>query len=247
MKTSIKILVTALAFVMAGLFMYDLDLKAEYLKGDYKKPFGLFVPENFKDFNTIELQSATAINLMVVQGPYKVLTDPTANEFVKISQQGNKLIISAAFKDHYRGINSDYAVFISCPDLAAFISDAHYTVGEWKVTDTLPNIFDKRSTLITGFNSAQLAITENNGSNVLLRNDRITNLKATVGSSYHSGSMITIGHGNTFTNADLQILNKGILNIDAPAGNNISYHIADSARLSVNGATSKQLLKITQP
>lgn len=244
---SIKILVAALALVVAGLFAYDLELKAAYLKGDFKKPFGDFMTANFSNFNSIKLESGTAINLMVAKGPYRVLIDPSAEDFVKISQQGSKLIIRAEFDDHYRSRANDYTVFVSCPDLSVFTSDAKYTVGGWKVTDTLPNIFDKKPTQITGFNSERLEIIEDNGSNILLQNDRISNLKAVVGSGYKAASIITIGRGNIFEAADFQILNKGTLNIEAPSGNNTSYHIADSAKLSINGAISKRLFKTIQP
>jgi hypothetical protein len=247
MRTSIKILIAALALVIAGLITYDTQLKAEYLTGNFKKPFGNFVPANFSNFNAIELRSATAINLLVVKGPYKVLVEPTASDFVRIEQQGSKLILQADFKNHYRSYSGDYNVFISCPDLTSFTSDARYKVDNWPVTDTLPNIFGKKPTQINGFNLASLTLTEDNGSNVILQNDHIASLKAAIATGYDAASIITIGTGNAFTNADIQVLNKGTLNIDAPAGNNISYHIADSARLSVNGATSKQLFKNTQP
>ena len=247
MRTSIKILTVALALVFISLLIYDSRLKAKYLKGDFRNPYGDFVPANYSNFNAIDLQSGTAVNLIVTKGPYKVLVDPVAGDFVKISRQGSTLTIYAVFKDHYRSIASDYTVFISCPDLKAFTSDARYEVNDAKVTDSLPNIFEKKSTLISGFNTASLAITESNGSNIKLENNRIGSLRAVVGAGYNAGAIITIGHGNTFNTADLNILNKGILNIESPAGNDITYHLADSAKLSVNGAISKQLFKTIQP
>jgi len=246
MRTSIKILITALALVIAGLLVYDTQLKAEYLKGDYKKPFGNFVPANFSNFNSIDLRSCTAINLMVTKGPYKVMVDPTAGDFVKISQQGSKLIISAAFRDHYRGLSGEFVVFVSCPDLRSFTSDARYTAGDWMVTDSVSNMFT-RLTRISGFSADSLGITENNASNISLDNDHIGYLKATLGPAPNTGSQIMIGNGNDFKSALFDVQNKSKLFIQSPAGNNISYHIADSAQLVVSGAISKQLFKTIQP
>lgn len=246
MRTSIKILVTALALVIVGLLVYDTQLKAEYLKGNYKKPFGDFVLKNYNNFNSIELQSGTAINLMVTKGPYKVMVDPAAGDFVKISQQGKKLIISAAFKDHYRGLSGEFVVFVSCPDLTSFTSDTRYTAGGWLVTDSVSNMYS-RLTRISGFSGDSLVITENNASNITLDNNHIGYLKATLGITPNTGSQITIGVGNDFGSALFDIQNKSKLLLQSHAGNNITYHIADSAQLVVNGAISKQLFKTIQP
>ena len=247
MRTSTKILSAALALIIASLLVYDTKLKAEYLKGDFRKPFGGFAQANFSNFNSIELRSGTAVNLVIEKGPYKVLVDPDAGDFVKISQQGGKLIIDASFKDHYRSLASDYTVFISCPGLTTFTSDARYDVNGSKVTDTLPNMFWKKPTLISGFSEGSLAITEDNGSNVRLENNHLAHLNAVAGVSYHAGATLTIGPGNIFNAADFRVLNKSTLNIESPAGNNITYHLADSAHLSTSGAISKQLFKTIQP
>lgn len=246
MRTSIKILIAALALVLTGLLAYDTQLKAEYLKGNYKRAFGGFVPANFNNFNAIELQSGTAINLMVVKGPYKVTVDPTVGDFVKISQQGSKLIIRAVFKDHYRGLAGDYVVFVSCPELSSFSSNACYTTGDITVTDTTALNFAWRQTVISGFTNNNMLITESNASNVMIRNCRVDTLKAIIGISNNSGSDLTIGAGNYFKQTDFDIRNKSTLMLKNIAGGNINYHLADSAQLMVNGA-SQPLLKLKQP
>lgn len=246
MRTSIKILIAALALVVIGLLAYDTQLKAEYLRGDYKKPFGGFEAKSYSNFNSIELQSGTVINLKVIKGPYKVLVDPTAGEFLKITQQGSKLIFRAAFKDHYRGLASDYVVFVSCPELSALSSDASYTAGDMRVTDTAALNFAWRQTVISGFTNDSMLITESNASNVVIENCRIDTLKAIIGVANNSGADLTIGAGNFFKQTDLDIRNKSTLMLKNTAGGNINYHLADSAQLMVNGA-SQPLLKLKQP
>lgn len=246
MRTSIKILIATLALVIAGLLVYDTQLKAAYLKDDYKKPFGGFVPANFSNFNSIELRSGTVINLMVTKGPYKVLVAPAAGDFVKISQQGSKLIISAEFKDHYRGLADDYVVFVSCPELSSFSSNARYKAGDMTVTDTTVLNFAWKQTVINGFTNDTMRITESNASNVTIRNCRLNTLKAVVGVSNNSGADLTIGAGNSFKQTDFDIRNKSTLMLKNTAGGNINYHLADSAQLMVNGV-SQPLLKLKQP
>jgi hypothetical protein len=247
MRTSTKILCAALALIITSLLVYDTKLKAEFLKGDFRKTFGDFVPANFSNFNSIELQSATAINLLVTKGPYKVMTDPTTGDFVKISQQGRKLVIKANFNDHYRSMSGDYVVFISCPDIRSFTSDARYSRRGTVVTDSIAYNILWRPTRITGFTSDSLTVTANNASNIVLENNHIGNLEIIAGVGPNTGPAITIGNGNIFNSARFYIKNKSTLCIRSAAGNHITYHIADSATLITAGAISKQMFKTTQP
>jgi len=247
MKNSNKILFLGIMLLIASLVVYDFELKAEYVKGDFLKPFANFQPSDFKDFNAIKLESGTAINLKVVKGPYRVAIEPTATDFVKIRKEGSTLIVSAAFGDHYRSIQNDYVVLVSCPDLNSFSSDSRYSQGNVSITDSVANAFNWKPTLITGFITDSLRVIEHNASNVVLENNRIGHLTADVGPNHNSGPLFTIGSGNSFGAADLNIQNKSTLSIQSSAGNHIAYRIADSAKLNISGAISKQLFKSTQP
>jgi hypothetical protein len=244
MRTSNKILFAAFILFITSIIIYDLGLKSEYLKGEYTKPFNDYVPLNYKGFDAIDLNSSTAINIMLVQGPFKVLANPAAMGFLKVKQQSNRLIIDAAFSEHYNSINTDYILFISCPNLATFNADAHYNKKDVTVTDTSANNFDWKPTLISGFTVDRLRIMESHAANIILENNKIRELNAVIGINDKSRSNLTIGENNQFSKTDLNILNKSHLWIKSGNVNNLNYHLADSATLVVKGAAAKHLLKL---
>ena len=244
MRTSSKILITTFIIFIASLVIYDLGLRAEYLKGDYTKPFNDYVPLNYTGFNEIELNSSTAVNIKIVQGPFKVLANPGAMDFLKVSRQGNRLIVHAAFSDQYRSINTDYILYISCPNLSVLYADAYYNNASITITDTTANDFGWKPTLISGFTEDNLNIKETHASNIVLENNKINSLAATVGMNEKSRSNLTIGDNNQFTTTDLNILNKSQLWIKGANSNNLNYHLADSATLVVNGVSAKHLLNL---
>ena len=244
MRTSSKILIATFAVFIASLVIYDWGLRAEYLKGDYTKPFNDYVALNYSGFNEIELNSSTAVNIKIVQGQFKVLANPYAVEFLRVSRQGNRLIVNAAFSDQFRSINTDYILYISCPNLSALYADAYYNKAGITVTDTTSNDFDWKSTLISGFTEDNLNIKETHASNIILENNKLNNLTATVGINEKSRSNLTIGDDNQFKTTDLNILNKSQLWIKSANSNNLNYHLADSATLVVNGASAKHLLNL---
>jgi len=224
--------------------IYDWGLRAEYLKGNYTKPFNDYVALNYSGFNEVELNSSTAINIKIVQGPFKVLANPDAIEFLRVSRQSNRLIVNASFSNQYRSINTDYILYISCPNLSSFKADAHYTTGSNKVIDTAANDFAWKPTLISGFIEDNLNIQETHASNIVLENNKLNNLTATVGINEKSRSNLTIGDNNRFTTTDLNILNRSQLWIKSANSNNLNYHLADRATLVVNGASAKHLLNL---
>jgi hypothetical protein len=244
MKTSTKILMATLAILVISLVVYDLSLKAEYRKGDYTNPYRDYNSLNYSDFNEIELNASTAVNIILVQGPYKVLANPSADDFLHVSKQGRRLVISAAFPDHYRNIVTNYVLYISCPKLSLLKADAQYAANNVPVTDTVVRDLRWYSTLITGFSLDSLKLQADNASNIVLENNRINILNGIIGQNSGSGSALTIGSGNKFAKSNLDICNKSQLVIKGTEAPDLNYHLADSAILILNGAAVKHLLNI---
>jgi hypothetical protein len=244
MRTSNKILIASFALLIISLAFYDLRLKAEYQKGDYTDPYRDFVKLDYKNFDAVELESSSAINIMLVQGPFKVAASPQAMDFLDIKQEKNRLIIGAKFSDHFRSVSPAYVVYVSCPSLSSLKADAIYLANNVKATDTLARDLNWRTTVIDGFTADSLHIQEDHAANVALQNNRIGHLTATVGMGDESSSALAIGQNNEFDRADLNILNRSRLWIKGTNLNNINYHLADSASLIINGAEAKHLLNL---
>lgn len=243
MKTSTKIIIAALAILIGTLVFYDLGLRAEYLKGDFTDPHRKYVPLNYTGFDEIELKSSTAINIKLVQGPFRVMADPECISFVKITRQDNRLVINAVFSDYYRSLHSDFALLISCPKLTVFKADAVYRVPVSTVTDTSSNDFGHVPTVISGFNAGTLTISADHATNLVLENNRLDTLNALIGLHEKSRSNLTIGKNNLFRHSNVQILHNSYLRINNHDPVSFHYQLADSAMLLINGAAVKHNFK----
>ncbi|HVV55411.1 MAG TPA: hypothetical protein VHC47_08810 [Mucilaginibacter sp.] len=230
--------------IAISLAAYDLDLKAEYKKGDYTNPYRDYTSLDYRDFDEIELDASTAANLIITQGPYKILVNPGAHDFLHVSKLGRRLVIKAAFPDHYRAFTSEYMICVSCPKLLLLKTDARYTAGGTQVTDTVANDLRWKPTLLTGFKLDSLDIRADHGSNIVLENDRIGYVGGTIGADENSGPALTIGPNNHFDKSNLDLLNKSRLIIKGAGTPNLTYRLADSATLMINGVAAKYLLNL---
>jgi hypothetical protein len=230
-----------LLFVV-GLVIYDLQLKAAFRKGDYRREFYDYEVKPYKGFDRIRLNAATALNIHLVKGEFKVLAAPGTGDFLNIRQQGSELTIDAHFQDHYRGLYPDFALYVSCPDLKEFRSDATYYVGDLlHVDDNWPEW--GKTTVIEGFSPDSMTVRVDHASHVLLKKDSIRQLSAVIG----RGAVLTIGDNNAIVAGDLDVRNQGRLFIKTPEISGLRYHLADSAAIELSGTAAKQLIKSIQP
>jgi hypothetical protein len=238
MKTSSKLILTAFILVVASMVIYDMTLRASYLRGDYKKPYRDFVNLNFKDFKAIDLEASTVANIIVKQGPFSVKIAPEAKDFVKVSQEGDTLVINGAFAGSYYNIRPDYIIVISCPNLAQLNADSRYMAGGKLVIDSMARWdFLGRTNVINGFKEDSLAIQEQHGSSIILSGNKIRAIKAVVGIGDKCRSNILITDDNQLENADLDILNYSQLQLHNAHIGNFKYKLADSAKLIQYGGT----------
>jgi hypothetical protein len=244
MKTSIKLILSAIILVAISLAGYDMILRNAFLKGDYKNPYRDYVSLNFSDFQSIDVDASTIANVLVTQGPFSVKVSPYSRSFVKVSQAGGTLRIGSAFAGRYYGSRDAYIVLISCPKLTRLKADSHYTADGNLVIDSLANWdFTSRTNIIKGFAEDTLSIIEVHGSSVMLSGSKISALKAVVGIGNECRSNIVIAGDNQVSNADLNILNLSQLQLHSAHIGNLKYHLDDSAKLIQYGGTSNIIMK----
>ena len=221
---------------VAMLTWYDLQLKAEYLSGNYKVPYSNYVRLNYTGFDVVDLNASTAANVKFVQGPFSVRVDNNAQDYVLFRQQGNHLIINAAFEKGYQWNPNQYIIVISCPTLTKVVADANYRADNHMVTDTIVREdWNMRQVLIEGFRQDSLRIEQDYGSTVVLADNSIRSLGAVIGKSKGSGSKIILKTGNEFRNAVLDIGHHSKLVLENATIGNLSYRLADSAELILKG------------
>jgi hypothetical protein len=246
MKTSYKYLLAAAILIMSSLSVYDLLVRAEYRSENYTDPFRNFVTLNFKDFDILDIPSSTAANVKIVQGPFSIRLDKYEADFVQVNQEGKRLRIKAHFDGNYQSTSSPYILLISCPKLSEVYINAEYTANNASVTDTIVREdWNMRQVLIDGFNQDSMYISQDYGSTIVLANNNIRSISATVGKSRGSGSYLIIQNNNEFNHADLDIQDNSKLFLDNAKIQNLNYQLGDSAKLIVTGK-AKNLLNNTK-
>ena len=241
MKTSSKLILSAILIMLIAAALYDLQLKKVFDSGEYKQKYKGYISLNFKDFNTIHLNSSTAINILIRQGPFSVKVEPNSNEFVKLTQTGKTLNINAAFSGSFQSYyNQSYVLLITCPSLIRIHADAKYIAGSQQLIDTLASgDFTWRPTLISGFTLDSLTIIEDHASCIVLSNNQIKNINAIVGLSNGSRSNLLLDKDNQIHQANIQLLNKSQLWLHDIVIPQLKYLAADSSKLILTGAAQK--------
>jgi hypothetical protein len=240
MKTSNKLISGAFILIIISLLMYDLMLKRSYALGNYKYLLANYTTLNFKDFSVIEINAATAANMVVEQGPFNVKMESTASDFIKVSQTADTLRIDAAFSGSFHTNPAPYILAITCPNLSLIKTDARYNAGDQLVVDTLASEdFSWRPSVIRGFTLDSLSIVEDHATTIVLSGNKIGVVKASIGISKGSRSNMAITKNNEIDKADFNILNRSQLKLNNGAIPHLKYQLADSAKLILSGAAQK--------
>ncbi len=247
MRTSNKFVCLALLLTLLSLVAYDLLLKAEFRSGRYKDPYQNYTNLEFKDFDVLDLNSATVANVKLIQGPFNVRIDKYALDYVKVKQEDKHLQIDAVFDDHYHGNQNPYILVISCPKLVELNARASYRANGGWVTDSIyREDWNMRRILVDGFTQDSLHISQDYGSSIVLANDQIRSLSAIVGENAGSGSNLAIQSGNRFQEAALDIEHNSRLELDNSMIDVLKYRLGDSARLIISGK-AQNLLNNSKP
>jgi len=244
MKTSTKLFIAALLFLVLSIITYDHLLKKEFLTGKYKNIYAYYTELKFKNFDTFDLDAAQIANVKFIQGPYRVLIEPNALDYVKVKQKGSHLQIDVNLSGSRYNYGHPFLLLISCPRIAAVKTNAFFTNRNLKIIDTaLDEGWNERHVLISGFKQDSIVITQDYGSHVMLDSNQISSLNATIGKSPLSVSRITILKNNHFENVTLQVLNKSKLVLNDAYIAHLNYQLSDSARLIMTGAAKHAFIK----
>jgi len=248
MKASNKIMFVAAFITVAYLMIYDLGLKAEYDKGVFRKRFYNMVPLTFNGFNSIQHNAGNIVGLQVEKGPYGVWVDKELKDKISITQHGQVLQINYIEKDgHY---NNGYGtpVIVSCPDAEAvivspFAMNTNESNGylRKKGKSMLIDYFPHGVTTITGFNQSAMAIQANRYTEIVLNNNTLAQLTATIGDKTHGEAGLTIETNNNINSAGFDIPGKSSLTLDNVLIGHIAYKSIDSAQVTLAGKASHLL------
>jgi hypothetical protein len=241
MKNSSKYLLAAVLVLLASITAYNMALRTEYRKGDYKNPLRGYVSQPFKDFTEVSVPAASVVSVKLVPGPFSVRLHPQAAEYVHLRQQGGRLVITASFPDQQHYFGRAETVVISCPRLAALSTDAVDKEGGKQL---ISKHYGRSQTVrVQGFTQDSLVLRQDRGSRVELIGNKLAYLHATTGTSPGSHPWLQVSADNHIAAADFTLGHQSELTLSNVVIPQLRYHAADSAQVTLTGAALGSLPK----
>ncbi len=241
MKNSSKFLLAAVLILLASLTAYNMALRTEYHLGTYKDPLRGFATLPLAGFTEVAVPAASTVSVKVVAGPFKVRINPLIQEFVKVRQQGTRLVVEAAFPERQKFLGWGEGVVISCPRLTALSTDAVYLeAGQRRVDKGYP---ESRTVRVQGFKQDSLRVRADNGSHLELANNELGLLRATTGTTPGSHASLTLASDNRIAAAQLSIQHQSEIRMKNVLIPSLHYHVSDSAQALLSGVALRSLVQ----
>lgn len=230
MKTSNKLLLLATVILFGYLAIFNFQLRAEYIKGDFKTPYyGMkFTPLN--SFTTIRNNAGNVLALRVEKGPkFGVWMVDNLKEKLALTERNNTLFVDYVNKTHFNYYQS--GIVVVCPEVNTVITTP--------LTTHQVMFWERAVTGISGFTQDVMNIEAGKSTQVELDENTIGKLNAATTASEAS---ITLDTHNLIQAADFKIAGKSDLRLLSQITNG-TYSYTDSATITLNG---KSFAKVNQ-
>ena len=239
MKTSNKWLLAALLLLLTSLTAFNMGLRQEYARGAYKDPLRNTTALSFRNFEEVAVPAAGAVSVQIVAGPFGVRVSDKAAEYVRVSQQGGRLVVALAFPQEVKYLGRGPHVTISCPALTRVSADAEYLLAGKPTTDRE----ERRggSLRVQGFRQDTLLVRQNHATLVELADNQLAYLGTDVGQSPGSTPVLRIEKSNRIQAADLRVQTRGELQLEAGGIGRLGTQLGDSVKVTLTGAGLRSL------
>lgn len=241
MKNSNRYLLAAVMVLLASLTAYNMALHTEYRKGTYKDPLHGYTTLSFQNFQEVAVPAASSASVKIVAGPFGVRVNPRAAEYIHVSQQGPRLLITANFPEAQKYLGRAETVVISCPRLTSLTTDALYQEHGKPVADK--QYAGGRRVLVQGFRQDSLTVRADRASRVELAGTTLGYLHATTGATPGSHSGLQLNADTHVAAAKLALGHQSelvLLNTFIPL---LHHQLADSVKVTLTGAALGSLAK----
>jgi hypothetical protein len=227
MKTSNKLLITTTLIMFGYLVVYVFQLKAEYLKGDFKSRFYGMQYTGLGSFNKIEHRAGNMLSIQVEKGPkFGVWLKNGVADRVAFTTKNNTLYID--MKDKSRFVYFESAIIVTCPDLNS--------INTTSIVNAETSFWNSAKTYVRGFDQDSLNITADQHTEIQLNKNSLGKLNA---ATKASNAAITVHNDNQIKGAAFNILGKSELKLFSNIANS-SYNYTDSANIILNGKSFRQ-------
>jgi hypothetical protein len=229
MKTSNKLLIAASLVLLSYLVIFDFQLKAEFLKGDFRGRFFDMQNTPLTNFTAVKNRAGNIIGINIEKGPkFGVWISKYIKDNVVITQHNDTLYIDN--KDKIRFYNFEKGIIITCPAVSS-ITAVPFKIPENQYND------GSAKTSVSGFNQDMMTVLAYKSTEIELSKNSLGKLNAATGASK---ATLTIHGDNQINNASFNIIGKSDLKLFNVIANS-SYTYTDSATVTLNGKTLRRL------
>ena len=233
MKTSNKGLLAAALVLLGSLSAYNMTLRAEYARGAYKDPTRNMTTLKFENFSEVDVQAATLLDVQVVAGPYRVQVNNEAAQYVKVSQQGPRLVVGVVFAQDREPLGGRNTLIVSLPKLDRLTAGAGYSVAGKATTEKDGS---RGGVQVRGFRQDSLALRQDYSARITLSDNELAYLRAEAGRQPGSTPVLRIEKTNRIQAADLNMQAQSVLELAAGGIVRLGTQLGDSVRATLTAA-----------
>ena len=229
MRTSTAWLLAAALVLLAALATYDVALSQAYQRQQKAADPDAYVPLAIQGFTEVILPDSGSLGVKITQGPFQVSVRARYAHVVHLRQQGRQLIVATDSSDV---LDDEEMLRISCPRLTRV---ATRPVGP--PPTAAGDMEDCCSVAISGFRGDSLTLYQAKRSRILLFDNSLKHLQATVGANSASYAELELHKDNRIEAADLIVNGHGQLSAHGFIIPRLRYQFADSAVVQLLGGT----------
>jgi len=235
MRASTAWLLATVLLLLAALGAHNLALRDEYQRRLRAAGPDAYVTLGFKNFSEVVLPDSGNLSVQISQGPFQVRVRSPYAQALHLRQKGAQLFVAA---DSLDALEDDGMLLISCPRLvrvstrlvAGPPSRARARYGE-----------DRCNVQIEGFRGGGLTLEQARRSRIVLNENNLGSLQATVGYGPASCAALELSADNHIETASLTVNGTSELSVYRMTIPKLRYKYSDSAVLQLPGSMVPRL------
>lgn len=244
MQTSTKLLLIGLLILVASLATYNVALRAEYNRGEFRNPYRDYSALTLRDFDEVEVAPGSHLAVKIEAGPFAVW-EQKQEDSVRVEQAGRRLrIIDLARHRGYRNSWTKEAIVVRCPRLTALLANSPAAGTALAPPAALPNPdVTPTAVHVQGFRQDSLLVAADQTASVELIQNQLRQLRVVAGATPGSTAKVRVDKTNQIGAARLNFRHHSAFTLDGLTIPDLRYQFTDSAHATLPGATLQTLTR----
>lgn len=228
MKKSNILIVLSVVLILTNLIFNNFKLKQLYNANNYKSRYNDMEFTPTPGIEHLDIQSANAIDIDIEYGTKEgIWIYKSQRKIIKRTVKGNILSLNVIEKLEDKNSFSSYGMILVTKNLKSVVTSPGFK--------DFDNNAPHRSISISNYVLDQLDLKIAPHVNVSLSNLKVNTLNAVVGNETQDWAQLALNSNVTVNHASFDVPGKGKLDLSNPKISKVSYHLSDSARVSLSG------------